>query len=54
MGNTSNMAEQIKMKIFTTDRPHHAEHFNTMLELAKPYDFGDIYKKLLSDPYVLF
>ena len=38
----------------TADRSHHSENFFPCQNIAKPYSFGDICEKLLSDPYVLF
>ena len=38
----------------TRDRSFHAEHFYSSQNLGNPNDLGDIYEKLLSDPYFLF
>ena len=46
-GNNSNTAERIKMKIWP-------QIDLIMQNLAKPNVFGDICKKLPSDPYDLF
>ena len=35
-------------------RPYSKGHFSKWKNLAKPYGFGDICEKLMSDPYVLF
>ena len=52
--NNSNMALQIKTKIHLLIDLIMLNNYTQCKNLTKPEGFGDIYKKLLSDPYVLY